>query len=78
LSYHFVTLFISLYFISPIFFVTAWFCVPAIMSMPKATIYKNNNTIVQESKIWLPRKFVVSSPTKNFVLSEKVCQYDFC
>gem|GEM_PF-2937068 len=48
------------------------------MSMPKATIYKNNNTIVQESKIWLPRKFVVSSPTKNFVLSEKVCQYDFC
>ena len=70
LSYFLVMLNISFPLFLPKFFISLGACIPAIMSVPKTTIYKNCYTTFQEYKVWVPSNRIISFPTCNVIFLE--------
>jgi len=75
--YDFIPYFVALDFISPVLSVVRGINIAAIMTMPKATISKNHNSIFGKDKIWMPYKIRIPAPASYMMKPENFDQLNF-
>ena len=78
ICYGFISLFIALYFLFPVFCIVRRGNISAIVTMPKTSVCEKRNTLLGKDKIRMSYEPIISAPAHYMLRFEHLNQLNFC